>query len=236
MRKILLAFLPYCLCPGVGFGQLQRTQIDPSRVPVPQPHFQPEYTFDTPADPLRWSQQQHGLNVAFGSTDESYMRSEAPDLPKESHLWEDTGWQGERLNAQLLIWSPDTLNQIRIATHDLVNTKGSSLSKSDFQVNLVRYVLSNYPYGAEAASCDVTATDTAYLMPDRLETFERFDLPGRTVRPIWLSLDIPPGTEAGTYEGTIDVGSEKSRVPMQVKIRVQNQLLPKPAEWKFRLD
>ena len=235
-RNVLLTVFGHWLLTGIAHGQLQRTQIDPSRVPRPQQHFQPEYVFDTPADAPRWSTQEHGLNVSLGSTDESYMRSEVPDLPQQSHLWEATGWKGERLNTQLLIWSPDTLPQIRIATHDLVGAHGRVLSKRNMQVNLVRYVLSNYPYGAKAASCDVTASDTAYLMPDRLEALERFDLPGRTVRPIWVSLDIPPGTEAGTYEGTIDVGSEKSRVPMQVKIRVQNQLLPKPAEWKFRLD
>ena len=234
--KILVAVLIHCSLPGVVFAQLQRAQIDPAKAPIPQQHFQPEYTFDAPGDPLRWATQQNGLNAAFGSTDELYLRSEAPALPNQSQAWEDTGWKGERLNAQLLIWSPDTLSQIRITTGDLVNARGRVLSKGSFQVNLVRYVLSNYPYGAKDASCDVTATSTAYLMPDRFEPLERFDLPARTVRPIWLSLDIPPGTEAGLYRGTIDVSSDKSRVSLPVKIRVQNQVLPKPGDWKFRLD
>jgi hypothetical protein len=42
-------------------------------------------------------------------------------------------------------------------------------------------------------------------MPDRFEKFDRFDLPGKTVRPIWISLNIPAQTEAGTYRGTIQV-------------------------------
>ena len=236
--KMLVGVLIHLSLTGLAFAQLQSAQIDPAKAPIPQQHFQPEYTFDAPGDPLRWATQKGGLNASFGSTDELYMRSEAPDLPNAnaSQPWEDTGWKGERLNAQLLIWSPDTLNQIRITTGDLINARGRVLGKGNFQVNLVRYVLSNYPYGAKDASCDVTATNTAYLMPDRLEPLERFDLPGRTVRPIWISLDIPPGTEPGLYQGTIDVGSEKSRVSLQVKIRVQNQVLPKPGDWKFRLD
>ena len=234
--KMLVGVLIHYSLTSLAFAQLQRAQIDPAKVPIPPQHFQPEYTFDAPGDPLRWATQQSGLNAAFGSTDELYMRSEAPDLPNESQRWEDIGWKGERLNAQLLIWSPDTLSQIRITTSDLVNARGRVLSKGNFQVNLVRYVLSNYPYGAKDASCDVTATSTAYLMPDRFEPLERFDLPGRTVRPIWLSLDIPSGTEAGVYQGTIDVSSDKSRVSLPAKIRVQNQVLPKPGDWKFRLD
>ena len=234
--RILVAVLIHSSLTGVAVAQLQRAQIDPTRVPIPQQHFQAEYTFDAPGDPLRWATQKSGLNAAFGSTDELYMRSEAPVLPNQSQPWEDTAWKGERINAQLLIWSPDTLSQIRITASDLVNARARVLSKSNLQVHLVRYVLSNYPYGAKDPSCDVAATNTAYLMPDRLERFERFDLPGRTVRPIWLSLDIPPGTEAGLYRGTIDVGSEKGRVSLPMRIRVQNQILPKPGDWKFRLD
>src|SRR2546427_811574 len=234
--KMVVGVLIHYSLTSLAFAQLQRAQIDPAKVPIPQQHFQPEYTFDAPGNPLRWATQKSGLNASFGSTDELYMRSEAPDLPNESQRWEDTGWKGERLNAQLLIWSPDTLSQIRITTSDLVTARGRVLGKGNVQVNLVRYVLSNYPYGAKDASCDVTATSTAYLMPDRLEPLERFDLPGRTVRPIWLSLDIPSGTEAGLYQGTIDVSSDKSRVSLPVKIRVQNQLLPKPGDWRFRLD
>ncbi len=42
-------------------------------------------------------------------------------------------------------------------------------------------------------------------MPDRFEEFHMFDLPGKTVRPVWISLDTPADTEAGTYNGTIEV-------------------------------
>ncbi|HYU36720.1 MAG TPA: hypothetical protein VEL29_02220, partial [Gemmatimonadales bacterium] len=110
-----------CLFPGVVGGQLQRAQIDPAKAPVPQQHFQPEYTFDAPGDPQRWSQQPHGLNVSFASTDQAYFRSEVPDLPQPSEVWTATGWKGERLNTELVVWSPDTVSQIRVAVSDLVN-------------------------------------------------------------------------------------------------------------------
>jgi len=236
MHRILLPLCLYSLCAGTAVGQLPRARVDRSRTPVPQQHFQPEYALDAPADPLRWTLQTTGLHVSFASTDQSYMRTDVPDLPQETQLWDATGWRGERLNALLLFWSPDTLRQIRLATHDLVAATGRVLGKRNLQVDLVRYVLSNYPYGASEVSCGATDTNQTYLMPDRLEPFERFDLPGRTVRPIWLSLDIPPGTEPGVYQGTIDVASENNRASLQVKVRVQNQVLPSPRDWKFRLD
>src|SRR2546427_12067899 len=133
-------------------------------------------------------------------------------------MWEATGWKGERLNAELVVWSPDTVTQIRVAVSDLVNANGATLASRNAHVYLVRYVVSNYPYGANEVSCGATDSNPPYLMPDRLEAFQRFDLPGRSVRPIWLSLDIPAGTPAGLYRGTIEVSSEKGRVSLRTQI------------------
>jgi len=112
----------------VGFAQLKKGQIDPLRVAMPHPHYLPEYTFDTCADPGRWAKQKPGLHVAFGSTDELYLRSEVPQLQAETRSWEETGWRGERLNAQMLVWSSDTLEQIRFKVSDLINEKGKAIS------------------------------------------------------------------------------------------------------------
>src|SRR6059036_3739155 len=79
----------------------------------------------------------------------------------------------------------------------------------------------NYPYGANEVSCGATDSNPPYLMPDRLEPFERFDLPANSVRPIWLSLDIPAGTTPGVYRGTVDVSSEKGRATLRVAITVK---------------
>ena len=73
----------------------------------------PEYAFDLRTEPGAWSKQKPGLHAAFGSTDELYLRSEAPSLEQNGQGWEATGWRGERLNVQALVWSPDTLEQVR---------------------------------------------------------------------------------------------------------------------------
>jgi hypothetical protein len=238
MRRIIAAC---CLCllsapVRAQDGQGQRALIAPGKVPVPPFHFQPEYTFDAPGDPARWSAQPRGLSVSFASTDQAYFRSEVPDLPQASQVWEASGWKGERLNGELVVWSPDSVNQIRVAVGDLVNDKGNVLPGRNVHVFLVRYVVSNYPYDAHEVSCGVTDSNPPYLMPDRLEPFERFDLPANSVRPIWLSLDIPAGTAPGVYRGTIDVDSDKGRATLRAQIIVQPATLPPPAEWKFRLD
>jgi len=210
-------------------------QIDISKVPAPAWHYQPEYTFDVPSDMAGWAQQEAGLHAAFGSTGELYLRREIPAGVQENTLWEETGWRGERLNTQLLVWSADTVEQIRVQVSDLINGSGQKISRDHIKTHLVRYVLSNFPYGADGFTCE-TGSDSAWLMPDRFETFERFDLPGKTVRPVWISVDVPLGSEPGIYTGNIEINSLRGKVSLQMKLAVQNQTLPAPHDWAFRLD
>lgn len=236
MKKAAAIFYLFIFFNAGAFAQLKKGQIDPSKSPIRHPHYLPEYTFDTPSNPNEWIKQKSGLHVSFASTDELYLRSEIPNLQNETQLWEATGWKGERLNAQILLWSLDTIAQIRVTLHDLKDASGNIFSKENMRLNLVRYVLSNYSYNAKNVSCDVPMSDSAYLMPDRFEPLARFDHPGKTVRPVWLSVDIPLNTKPGVYIGTVELNSDKQLVSLQVKIKVQHQILPKPQDWKFRLD
>ena len=233
--RIIFCLYFLSLLSSTAFPQLRPGQIDPKKVPLPSQHYASEFTFDAPSNPELWKKDKRGLNVSFAPTSELFLRSEVPAVTP-ALSWEETGWQGERLNTQFLVWSPDTVNQIHFSMSDLKDDSGHTISREHVSLNLVRYVLSNFPYGAEKTSCDAAATDTAYLMPDRFEAFERFDLPGRSVRPVWMSINIPREISAGIYSGTINVNSEKEQKVLTVKIKVQSQALPAPHDWKFRLD
>jgi hypothetical protein len=218
-----------------AFAQPHKGQIQLSKLPVADAHYLEEYTFDTILNKAAWAKEEKRLHVSFASTDQLYFRSEVPEL-EETSSWEATGWKGERLNAVVLVWSPDTLQQVRFIASDLKNEKGKKLSTNSLQLNMVRYVVSNYPYGAKDAVCGAGSDSNLYLMPDRFEPFDRFELPGKSVRPVWISLNIPETAEAGSYIGTLEVKTEKSTVNLRLKVTVQNQVLPKPHDWKFRLD
>jgi len=59
MRRILEACWLSCLIVAVLHAQdgTSRARLDPAKVRVPPFHFQPEYTFDSPSDPQKWSVQ-----------------------------------------------------------------------------------------------------------------------------------------------------------------------------------
>jgi len=222
MKKILLAAVLLQYSSEPIFSQLQYGRIDSSLLPTLKMHYQQEFTFDVPTDPARWQNEKPGLHAAFGSTDQVYFRSEVPALASEPDSWKAKGWRGERINAMIVVWSPDTLSQVRCVLSDLKNSKGNVLSKKNMQVNMVQYVISNYPYDAREVTCGVGPADQAYLMPDRFESFDRFNLPGRSVRPIWLSINIPSSAIPGIYNGSIEIKSDKGNTTLPVQILVQN--------------
>ena len=233
MKKILLIqFLFFSLVSA--FAQNQFGYIDSALIPKPGYHYQQEYTFDSPVNPSKW-QSQTGLHTSFASTDQTYFRSEVPGINQTQNLTV-TAWKGERLNTMILVWSADTISQVRVLLNELRSSGGNTIGKNNLKAQLVRYVVSNYPYGAREVTCGEGPVDKAYLLPDRLESFDRFELPGKTVRPIWLSIDIPSSAVAGIYSGEINVQSEKQNFKLQVSVKVQDHVLPKPHDWSYRLD
>src|SRR5882757_2249466 len=119
----------WCLCVLFflnASAQLQKGEIDLVNLPLAKDHYQTEYRFDHPVDSAQWLNETTGLHVSFVSTDNHYFRTELPRI-KETADWQATGWKGERLNAMILVWSPDTLEQVRFILHNLVNSKGGIL-------------------------------------------------------------------------------------------------------------
>src|SRR5579871_2597707 len=112
MKTILAVLSLLCFLAPPLSAQIDKGAFGLDRLLAPQPHYLPEYTFDSSMDATRWQQVGHGLQVSFASTDRHYFRTEVPEVPA-SLVWRATGWKGERLNTMILVWSPDTLQQVR---------------------------------------------------------------------------------------------------------------------------
>src|SRR6478672_3711018 len=188
MKKTIVFLTMNLLLSSIAFSQPYKGVVDSMNLPMIAPsHYQPEYDIDVSVNPEAWTKEKQGMHVAFGSEDELYFRAEVPQIKNESASWEATGWRGERLNTQIVVWSPDTLQQVRFKISDLKNEKGKVLSKENIQLNKICYVLANFPYDSDKPDCNSSPYKNGFLMPDRFEAVERFDVPGKTVRSVWLS-------------------------------------------------
>src|SRR5690349_900805 len=112
MSRLFLAGMFSLAVAMPAIAQKQYGRIDSKMLPATGPHHLPEYNFDVAVDAAAWQSQPKGLNISFGSTEELYFRKEVP-LKAAVEQNQFTAWKGERVNMQVLVWSADTLTQIR---------------------------------------------------------------------------------------------------------------------------
>ncbi len=235
MKRFSVLSIALFFACAVSFAQPMPGQLRSGSLAAPVMHYQEEYTFDTVVDAKKWNSVKPGLNVSFATTDQLYFRREVPSIQATQTL-EQTVWKGERLNAQVLVYTKDTIEQVRFVLNDLAGPNGKKILKNNMQLDLVRYVVSNYPYAAKDVTCGESPYKNLYLMPDRFEPFDRFEVPGNSLRPVWLTINVPQNVDAGTYNGNLDVIANGVKTTLTVKLRVQDQVLPAPKDWKHRLD
>ena len=93
----------------------------------------PMQTFTEPIDPIPLTQEQQaawqelstGLNVAWGSPDYVYARSTVPQGVTEQYA--TGGWRGERVSAQLLLWSKKAVSGIECEISDFKSEEAKNL-------------------------------------------------------------------------------------------------------------
>ncbi|MBN1490673.1 MAG: DUF4091 domain-containing protein [Phycisphaerae bacterium] len=174
---------------------------------------------DAVAKVQAWDTVPAGLHASVASVDVRYPRNVVPDV-SGSQEWSGVAWRGERLHAQLVLWSADGAEQVRTATTPLRNEQGHTLPPGSLQTRFVRYVLGD-----------------GQLQPDILDTAHRLAIPARSVRPIWGTIDIPAETPPGVYRGKVTVKTAgQAAIPFVFSVEVLPLVLPPPAEWAFHLD
>lgn len=191
-------------------------------------------TFTEPVDPepltaeeqAAWNEVTERLNVAWGTADLRYSRSRVPRVDATDTL-PVVAWRGERASAQLVIWSAEALDGIRCEVRDF-RSSTAVLPASIAETRFVRYTL------ADSTFCKNGAT---MLSADMLDTLDRIDLSPRSLRPVWLTISVPPTAEEGIYTSEVVVtcdGANKAVLPLTLEI--QPYTLASPDKWSYHLD
>jgi len=159
------------------------------------------------------------LEGAVGSVDVRYSRSEVPRTGGAT-AWSASAWRGERVHGQCVLWTAPGAKRVSVMPSDLVGDSGGVIPAASVRPFFVRYVLGD-----------------GKLWADPLEAAREMDLPPRSTRPVWVSVDVPPDAVPGAYRGSIGVLSGGERLlTLGVAIEVLPAVLPLPADWGFYLD
>jgi hypothetical protein len=176
--------------------------------------------------------------IAWGSTDIRYAKLNVPELSKTT-AWKTKAWRGERINAQAVIWTKNTLADVKITVSDLV--AGSSvIPASEIHPSFVRYVMTDELNKDGKGACgqrpDKSAWDSS-LVADVLYKPELKEIKACTAQPVWITVRIPQDVSPGVYKGMVFVsGKGFEELKLDLEITVLNRVLPLPKEWSFHLD
>ncbi len=197
-------------------------------------------TFREAEDPIaltteqlqQWDNVKGGVNAQWASTDYVYSRSVVPE--NLSQTLSVAGWQGEKVSAQLLVWSAEDLDGVRCEISDF-RAESASLPSEIATPHFVRYTLADV--SDKSCLCGRANGHPAMLQADMLDNLERFDIAECTVRPVWISIEVPQDAVAGVYKAKVKIShSGFGSVTLPLQLEVIAERLSEPSEWEFHLD
>ncbi len=182
---------------------------------------------------IDWSGVKSGMQASFVSTDLRFPKSMAPTVDQKDAL-QIRGWRGEKLNAQVLLWTTEPKENIEVKVTTLSSTN-NKLPNTAASTHFLRYVMTD-EFGP---GCGHRKPENfaASLAPDMLDNLTSYSMEGNTVRPVWIKVAIPHDAAVGQYAGTVEITvAGKPFKSLALEVEVIDQTLPEPKDWKFHLD
>ena len=181
-----------------------------------------------------WSAVPSGLQASIGSIDNLYMQHEVPEVTKSTN-WNGSSWKGERMSAQLILWSKDSVSTVEFKLSDFKTASGETISANNTQTRFVRYVLTDeFAGGCGKRNPEDFAVS---LSPDALDNVECMNIEAETTRPVWITIDVPSDAVAGAYTANLELFAKgKKKGTFTLNLNVIDKTLPDYTEWAFHLD
>lgn len=181
-----------------------------------------------------WSNSSKGLNASIISTNKKFAKSAEPLISTPQLKEKLIGWKGEKVHMELLVWSKESLNNIQYEISDFQSANhklNSDIAKAAF----VRYVMTD----EFAGGCGYRKPENyvARLSQDILDPITTINLPSQTVRPIWVTIEIPRSAPSGLYRSKITITADNQESKsFLIDLDIQAYTLPTPEQWSYHLD
>lgn len=177
--------------------------------------------------------------VSWGSTDIRYKKEEPAPIARLKKDINLTAWKGERVSAQLVVWTPETLDNLSFIVSDLTSGK-ETISKDNVRTGFVRYVMTDELNKDGKGGCGYRKSSDydSTLVADPIDHIaSTLTVPANATQGGWISVRVPQQVKAGKYTGTVTVkDGDKVLSELKLAVNVKNRTLPASTEWAFHLD
>lgn len=182
-----------------------------------------------------WSAFTAPIELTWASKDIHYRQFQAPDVAPAAVT--DTtvqAWRGERIGLEALLVATEATGKLKVSLSDLT-LDGKKVDAPGIYAAFMRYVITT---GHNACGYPDPNLPT-FTVPDMIDLpGSEVEMPARSVRPVWCSVEIPVDVAPGLYKATLSVADGKNRKvgSLTLNIRVNRHSLPKPEDYAFYLD
>lgn len=177
--------------------------------------------------------------VSWGSTDIRYKKEEPAPIARLKKDINLTAWKGERVSAQLVVWTPEALDNLSFIVSDLTSGK-ETISKDNIRTGFVRYVMTDELNKDRKGGCGYRKSSDydSTLVADPIDHIaSTLTVPANATQGGWISVRVPQQVKAGKYTGTVTVkDGDKVLSELKLAVNVKNRTLPASTEWAFHLD
>lgn len=189
-------------------------------------------------NPALWSKVTTP-QVSWGSTDVRYKKEEPASITGQKKNISLTAWKGEKVSAQLVVWTPEALDKLSFSVSEL-KSGSSIINGKDIRTGFVRYVMTDELNKDGKGGCGYrnNADFDSTLVADPIDHLtSTLMIPANTTQGGWISISVPQQAKAGKYTGTVTVkDGEQVLSELKLTVNVKNRVLPAPSEWAFHLD
>ena len=201
--------------------------------------FKVEETYLEPKDPKKSENQNretvsNSLQASIVSTNIRFVKSEIPNVDIKN-TWTINAWKGERLSAQLVLWSNDLLTKVKTKMSNFKSISGEILPSNIAEINFVKYVITD----EFANGCGYRKPENfaSSLAADILEPVSSYAIKAKETRPIWLTFNVPYNAKSGNYTSIFEIEIEGQKTKkFEFNLKIIDKVLPPATDWKFHLD
>lgn len=143
----------------------------------------------------------------------------------ESSRLSIVGWKGERVHAQVAVWSDVHQGELNVSASPMASSTGERLPEEAFSARFMRTSQTQYRFNRNKYD----------LVGDCLDPAAKL-WPAEGYRVVWLTFDIPQTAAAGDYTGRVSIAGAGGKVDFNVTVKVLDRTLPAYSERKFFLD